>query len=353
MAREFFLELAASRLRMPVGADLVLHEQSDPEAILLDGVRLGQVLEQAARRFNTPLAFHLMDLRLEKADLLEAFGVPAGEVDQFHFTEAPSEADVARIESQPDRRFSPRHEANLEAIRHIARKTDLFPCGMALGPFSMMTKLLSDPITPVAMAGSGLTSDEDPGVKMVERCLRLAEFTIARSFRAQIAAGVKGIVVCEPAASITYLSPRQLRAGADTLERYVLQPNLRLKKILDDAGVDLVFHDCGELIPEMVEAYAQRIHPAMLSLGSSRVLWEDAGLVPKDVVLFGNLPTKTFYSDSAMPVEEVERRTLELVAKMRQAGHPYILGSECDVLHVPDAAATIRRKVERMLTVTE
>jgi hypothetical protein len=34
---------------------------------------------------------------------------------------------------------------------------------------------------------------------------------------------------------------------------------------------------------------------------------------------------------------------------MRETGHPFILGSECDVLDVPGAGATIRRKVEAML----
>jgi hypothetical protein len=37
---------------------------------------------------------------------------------------------------------------------------------------------------------------------------------------------------------------------------------------------------------------------------------------------------------------------------MRATGHPHILGSECDVLHVPDAAATIRAKVDLMLSCT-
>jgi len=35
---------------------------------------------------------------------------------------------------------------------------------------------------------------------------------------------------------------------------------------------------------------------------------------------------------------------------MRAAGHPFILGSECDVLHVPEAAETIRNKVDVMLS---
>lgn len=73
-------------------------------------------------------------------------------------------------------------------------------------------------------------------------------------------------------------------------------------------------------------------------------------MVPRGIVLFGNLPTKTFYSDSALPVEEVRRMTAELRQRMAACGHAHILGSECDVLHVPDAAETIRRKVDVMLT---
>ena len=72
--------------------------------------------------------------------------------------------------------------------------------------------------------------------------------------------------------------------------------------------------------------------------------------MPKDVVLFGNLPTKNFYSDTVVPVERVRELTLELIANMRQAGHPHIVGSECDVLYVPESAATIQRKLNVMLT---
>jgi hypothetical protein len=35
---------------------------------------------------------------------------------------------------------------------------------------------------------------------------------------------------------------------------------------------------------------------------------------------------------------------------MQATSHAHILGSECDVLHVPEAAETIRRKVDAMLT---
>ncbi len=349
MEPRYYLDLAAAGLRMPIGADLVLHEQDDPASILLDAGALGRVVETAARRYRTPLAFPLMDLRLEKADLLEFLGVPDAEADSYHFPAPPSKDVLERVLGSAARPFSRRIRANQGAVRYIAEKTDLAPVGMLIGPFSLMTKLVADPIAPVAMAGAGVTAAEDEGVRLVERCLELALATVLRSARAQMEAGAKAMIVCEPAANIVYISPRQRRSGSAILERFVLGPNRALKALLDEHGVDLIFHDCGELDTDMVREFAVELKPAVMSLGSSRKLWEDAEVVPKDIVLFGNLPTKTFYSDAAMPAGEVRRRTVEIVGRMKACGHPHICGSECDVLHVAESAQTIRDKVEVML----
>jgi len=349
MEKSFYLNLAAGSLRMPVGADLLLHEQPDPEQVLLEAERLGRVVEAAALRYRTPLAFPLMDLRLEKADLLGFCGVPDVDIDAYHFQQPPPADMIEAVRRSVGRPFSPRIAANRGAVSYIARKTGLFPVGMLIGPFSLMTKLVADPIAPVAMAGSGVKASEDDGVRLVENCLEMALATVLRSAQAQIAAGAKAVIVCEPAANTVYLSPRQMRSGSDVFERFVLAPNRKLRALLAETGTDLIFHNCGELTSGMVRQFATELQPSVISLGSSRKLWEDAEQVPKDIVLFGNLPTKAFYSDSAMPVDEVRRRTLELVDKMRACGHPHILGSECDVLHVPEAAATIREKVDVML----
>src|SRR5690348_5918229 len=63
--RSLFFDLAASGLRMPIGADLVLNEERDPEHVRQNGAALGRIIERAARRWNTPIAMSLMDLRLE------------------------------------------------------------------------------------------------------------------------------------------------------------------------------------------------------------------------------------------------------------------------------------------------
>jgi len=350
MDRQFYLDLAAAGLRMPIGADLILHEQPDPEAVKHDGAALGRVLELAAERYRTPLAFPLMDLTLEKADLLRLLGVPAANLAEFHFSQPPSEADLTLCRGALEAPFSRRHQAHIDSVGYIASSTGLFPIGMSIGPFSLMTKLLADPITPLALAGRGLTAENDPGVLLAERALTLAEMAVHRSVRAQARAGARAMLICEPAASRVYLSPRQIEAGSDIFERYVIQPHFRLKALLASHDVDLIFHDCGEPTDFMVRQFAERLDPAILSLGSSRKLWEDAALVPKHIVLFGNLPTKSFYSDGAMPLGKVQAITSELLARMRACGHPHILGSECDVLHVPEAAQTIRRKVAAVLT---
>jgi hypothetical protein len=349
MNRQFFLDLATREPRLPIGTDLLLHEESDPQLVRNHGPALAAVIERAARRWKSPLAIPLMDLRLEKIDLLALAGVDEAEADTFHFTTALEEDMLAALCGEQTEPLCAGSRARDEALALLSQQPDLLPVGMAIGPFSLTTRLMADPITAGAMAGAGIKAEDSAEVRLLGQCLRVAEAAVLRAVRSQIRHGAKAIMICEPAACTAYISPRQIRAGSHLFEHLVMEPNLRLKAVIEAAGCDLIFHNCGELVDLMVKAYAHRLHPAMLSLGSSRRLWEDAHLVPRDVVLYGNLPSKHFYSDDELPVAEVVRRTEELIDRMRACGHPYILGTECDVLFVPEAQETIRKKVEAML----
>lgn len=159
MNRRLYLDLARTGLRMPIGTDLVLHEQEYPERVAAQGEALGKVVEQAARRYGTPLAF------------------------------AP-----------------------------------------------------------------------------VEVLLELSLRTVLRSVTAQLEAGAEAVFIAEPAANVVYISPKQIEAGSDDLAR-----------------------------------------------------------------------------------EQVARLTCDLLARMKATGHPFILGSECDVLSVTGYERTIREKVETFL----
>jgi uroporphyrinogen-III decarboxylase len=340
MNRDFYLDLAAAGLRMPIGTHLVLAAHNDHDEIVSDGRRLGSVVEEAARRFHTPLAVPLMDLTLEKAALLAACGIREAEGEAYHFSSMPSQLSKPAL--------SARMAATCEGIRHIARETNLVPIGMSIGPFSLTTKLLSDPITPVFLAGAGATGQEEPEVQLLERLHALASETILFYLENQIAAGAKAIIICEPAANRVYFSPNQLAQSYENFDRFVIEPNRRIRELLAAHEVDLIFHNCGELVEGMIRRFVT-LDPAILSLGSSRQLWQDASLVPKSTVLFGNLPTKKFYSDSLISLDEVRRLTAELVQRMRLVAHPLILGSECDVLSVPGCESIIEAKVQAFL----
>lgn len=348
MDRQYYLDLAASGICMPVGADLVLHEHADHAAILTDGKRLGMVLEEAARRYHTPMALPVMDLKLEKSAMLGMLDIAPEQVDTYHFSECPSDAVVSKIRARLTDPCDVRLQANIGAITYTRDHTDLIPVGMTIGPFSLMSKMLADPITPLFIAGSGVTAAEDPEVKMIETVLELGMQVILRSMGRQIEAGAKVIFVAEPAANVAFFSPNQIAAGSDIFDRYVMSYNQRLKAMMNAWGVDLYFHCCGELIPYMVKKFAE-LDPAVMSLGASRKLYEDCQYVPKTTVLYGNLPSKRFYSDDLCPVVEVKRMAGELRSKMAGTGHPFILGTECDVLSVPGHEKAIMSKVLAMM----
>jgi uroporphyrinogen-III decarboxylase len=349
MNRRMILEQAERGLRMPIGTDLVLHEEADPEAVRRDPEAFSRVLEKTARRYRTPFAVSLMDLQLEKRWLLSALGIPEAEAAGFHFTQAPGAGQVERVKAAAAGPLPPLMQANAEAIRLLAaRCPDLVPCGMSIGPFSLMTKLLADPITPVYLAGAGATAAEDPEVALVEACLEMALLLIERSVKAQAAAGARIIFLAEPAANRVYISPHQMEAGSDVFERYVMEPNQRVRRWIAESGADLLFHCCGELTDAMIRHFAA-LDPAILSLGSSRPLWEVAPLVPPSTVLFGNLPSKKFSSDRDLSDDDVRVMTRELVARMKELGRPFILGSECDILSVQGCECVIHRKIDAFL----
>ena len=343
MKREFYLELAENGLQMPIATDLVLHEQPNPEDVILDSEALGRVIAETAHRFQTPLAFPLMDLELEKDHLLSLIDVSPAERPTYHFTQPLDAKTLQVIEERLAEPLSPRMQTVCGALDYVARNTDKVPVGMCIGPFSLMTKLIADPITPIAMAGMGLRADDDDAIRTMEQALAVGLQMILRYVKAQVEAGAKAIMVCEPAANTVYLSPRQIEKGSDIFDRYVMAPNLALKELLAAHGAELIFHDCGELTDEMVRRFAE-LEPVILSLGSSRDLPHDAGLLPGNIVLFGNLPSKRFYSDSEITVGEVRQQAETLAAAMAATGHPFILGTECDVLSVPGAKEIIMEK---------
>ena len=348
MEREYYINLANSGLRMPIGADLVLHEKENYEDYLEDGKLLGKILEETAVRYKTPLAVALMDLMLEKSEMLRILGIAEKDINTYHFSSVPPDSVIKEINEKAGKFISKRMATDIGAVEYVAKETDLLPIGMSIGPFSLLTKMINDPIEGVYLAASGLTGEDDDEIKMIETILDLASKMVLSYIELKIKAGAKAILIAEPAANKVYFSPKQIDAGSDIFERYVMKYNRQIKELLEKNNVDLIFHCCGEITDYMLKKFVE-LNPVILSLGSSRVLWDDANIVPKDIVLYGNLPSKRFYSDEDMPISEVEKMSRELITNMKKANHPFILGSECDVLSVPGSEKKIHDKVDAFM----
>jgi uroporphyrinogen-III decarboxylase len=348
MEREYYIKLANSGLKMPIGADLVLHGKENYEDYLQDGKLLGKILEETAIRYKTPLAVALMDLMLEKSEMLQMLGIPKEEINTYHFTAVPTDQVIKDINEKAGKFISKRMATDIGAVEYIAKETDLISVGMSIGPFSLLTKLINDPITGVYLAGSGLTSEEDDEIKMIETLLDLSAKVVLSYIELKIKAGAKTILIADPAANKVYFSPKQIDGGSDIFDRYVMKYNKQIKELLDKNNVDLIFHCCGEITDYMLQKFVE-LRPVILSLGSSRILWEDANIVPKDIVLYGNLPSKRFYSDEDISVAEVERMSDELITNMKKVNHPFILGTECDVLYVTGSEKKIHAKVDAFM----
>jgi uroporphyrinogen-III decarboxylase len=354
MNRDFYLDLAKSGRRMPIATHLVLHEKDDPEAILLSGERMAEVMAETARRFASPLALPVMDLSLEKDFMLRAMGIPASDVAAYHFETPPSGAQRAALEAA-DPLSSARIAANCAALRVLrsafrlpeaSRGIDgLVPVGMSIGPFSLLSKMLGDPIVPIFLAGSGESADDSEEVALLQALLPLCESAVQSCCAAQIEAGAAAIFVCEPAANTVFFSPNQIAEGSSVFDDFVIEPNKRLKKLFDSRQVDLLLHDCGSLTTGMVASLGS-LNPAIFSFGSPVKLWEIESFVPKTTVIYGNLPTKKFYSDEEVPIEALPGMVGEIEEKLRASGHPFIVGSECDVLSMSGYEGKIMEKVK-------
>ncbi len=347
MERQFYLDLANQGRRIAIAADLILHERDNPSACRMDGACLGKVLLETAERFRTPLIFPLMDLRVEKEWMLSALGIPADKIDEFHFAELD---DDQREILQNAAAFPPtqRMKASLDAISYVAehRPPELIPLGMCIGPFSLITKLLEDPITSIYQVA---LDPDDEDAQLVLEMLEYSTRVIVQWITMQCQAGAQAVCVCEPACNTIYISPRQIADYPDLLHELVLQFNQRLKAALLENGADLILHDCGELNETIVRHLAS-LDPAILSLGSPVSLPEAAAWVPRDTVLMGNLPSKKFYTDSEMTEAEVVSAGQQLLKEMDATGHPFILGTECDVLCVSGCEDTIKKKILALST---
>jgi uroporphyrinogen-III decarboxylase len=344
MHRQFFLDLAEKKAAIPLAADLLVHALSHPEHVESDSEEMARVMHASVAKFRSPLTVAPMDLRVEKRALGELLGIPPSMLEEFHL-HAPLEQGqtTTLLNAVREKGITPRMEVTCGALQRVAIDAPSFPVGMCIGPFSLLTKLVEGMITAVFMISQGFEPEDDPSVALALDLLPVTMELVRGYAVAQVKAGAKAVIICEPAANKVYISPNVMESGSGIFSQFVLEPVRSIADSIEEAGAAFILHDCGELTPEMISSLAS-LRPSMLSLGSSVNLAQAASLVPQDVVLFGNVPSKFFPSDADMPEGIVREICAGLRGSMDASGHPYILGSECDILSVGGKEDAIMRK---------
>ena len=345
MARERWLDIARATPTVPLAVDIACHNLPGIKIRSQKSLPVGPALIRAAARYNAPFIFSKMDLTREQATLARSLGLSEpGDLESFHFNMVPEDGPAAEL-SKKEWFSSKEWEEQLSNVMYAHANSTLPVLGSAIGVFTLITKMMQGEkaIVAVSMHGSGETATGDPDVALLLWLLPICEKVVTQSVTAQLNAGAAGIMIADPAAQVNFIPPSM----PEMFEKFVVEPNRRIRELIERRNADLFFHCCGELVPEYVSEFGHSIHPTVLSLGSSRCLWEDAKVVPKDVVLYGNVPSKHFVSKE-LTADAVTRQCRQLRDEMGRIAHPFILGTECDTLHVPGNDAAIDAKLNAM-----
>lgn len=217
-------------------------------------------------------------------------------------THPVSTIDSLKTLAVPDPKRSGRMPVFLETMRLLGRNLIVIKIAEVSGPFTLAATL----------GGTGIYGDvrKDPG--KVETLLRYCEKVIIGYARSLVNAGADMILVAEPSGS-------QLSAPA--YERFSL-PFTR--NIIRSVKVQCILHICGKaghLIEKMCTSGA-----AALSIDDVN-LPEILDIVPRNIVIIGNISPARFYTDSPAEIEARTLNLLEAVKKRRE----FLAAPGCDL----------------------
>lgn len=250
-----------------------------------------------------------MDLSVEAECFGAKISVSADEVPTVigRVINDPEDADRLEI----PRIGSARTSIYIDAIRKAsAQITDRPILAGIIGPFSLSARLID--VSEIMM-----DCYDEP--EMVHTVLKKATAFLIEYAKAYKEAGADGIVMAEPVAGL--LSP--------TLEAEFSAPYIReIVSAVQDDGFAVIYHNCGDNVPHMLESIAST-GAAAYHFGNSVEMEKDIiSRLPESVTVMGNIdPVGVLRMGTP---EAVRAETLSLLE--RCAGHPnFIISSGCDI----------------------
>lgn len=283
------------------------------EQLVNDASLQAKVMEFVAVETDTLAAVSPMDLSVEA----EAFGtqvrfsageIPAVTGQLVDGMEAAEALEVPGLEAG-------RASVFVEGVRLAKKKITDKPlfAGM-IGPFSLAGRLMD------VMEIMYICFDEPEAVHEV---LEKATKYLLNYGSAMKAAGADGIILAEPLAGI--ISP-------DMAEEFSVPYVKQIVDALQDDSFAVIYHNCGNAVPHMLEALLSQGAMAY-HFGNSVDMKAILDTVPADVLCMGNLdPAAVLAEGTADEVSSATKAMMSACGKYQN----YIPSSGCDIpAHAP------------------
>ena len=293
---------------MPVlsfpGVQIIGHTVDE---LVKSGELQAQCMKAIADRFDTGVAFSLMDLSVEA----EAFGAPVhyseDDVPTVHDTliHDEDEAEALQVPKVGDGRTG-------ECVEGIRRACELITDRPVLagiiGPYSLAGRLLD-------MTEIMILCYEEP--EMVETVLEKAtEFLIeyAKAFKE---AGANGVCMAEPAAGL--LSPNLI----DEFSSPYVQ---KVREAVEDENFVVMYHNCGNIIPLLNNV--KSLDASAYSFGNAIDIEKALEVIPQDRLVIGNIDPAGVLRNGTP--ESIRKETLELMERCCKYPN-FVIASGCDI----------------------
>lgn len=277
------------------------------DEMVRSGELQAQCMKAIADRFDTGVAFSLMDLSVEA----EAFGSPV----RYSEDDVPTVYDtLIHDEEEADALIVPkvgdgRTGECVKGIRLASEMiTDRPVLAGIIGPYSLAGRLLD-------MTEIMILCYEEP--EMVETVLEKAtEFLIeyAKAFKE---AGANGIAMAEPAAGL--LSPNLIKEFSTPYVK-------KIREAVEDENFVVLYHNCGNVEP-LMESIVD-IDASAYSFGNAIDIENTLKVIAPDKMVIGNIdPAGTIRNGNP---EQIRKETLELMERCCKYPN-FVIASGCDI----------------------
>lgn len=278
------------------------------ETLVKSAALQAQAMEIVARETATIASVSLMDLSVEA----EAFGAQV----RFAADEVPaiigqlvSDEDEANALAVPDLSAG-RASLCIEAVRTAKQNiTDKPVLAGMIGPYSLAGRLMD--VTEIMY----LCFDEPETVHTVLD--KVTQYLIQYG-QAMKDAGADGVMMAEPLAGI--LSP-------DMAEEFSMPYVKRIIDALQDDDFAVLYHNCGNSVPQMLEQIYQ-LGAAAYHFGNAIDMEAVMKVTPADILVMGNIDPAGQFAGST--VDSITAATKDLLAKC--GSYPnFVPSSGCDI----------------------